>query len=106
MSEITKSMCWEMVTVKRDSVNEVGAAIFKKPSSNDCYEGRMENNPPLCEEKDDPNAAWYLVADNLDLNYFFFFLINSLRVYNSNVLKMVFGCAGMFPCRHACTVFL
>eukprot|EP00268_Persea_americana_P006741 TRINITY_DN1242_c1_g1_i11.p1 TRINITY_DN1242_c1_g1~~TRINITY_DN1242_c1_g1_i11.p1 ORF type:complete len:862 (-),score=203.32 TRINITY_DN1242_c1_g1_i11:420-3005(-) len=58
MSELTKSMCWEMVTLKRDSVNEVGAAIFKKPSSNDCYEGRRENNPPLCEEKDDPNAAW------------------------------------------------
>lgn len=69
MSELTKSMCWEMVTLKRDSVNEVGAAIFKKPSSNDCYEGRRENNPPLCEEKDDPNAAWYLVVDNLDLNY-------------------------------------
>ncbi|XP_077224121.1 S-adenosyl-L-methionine-dependent methyltransferases superfamily protein [Tasmannia lanceolata] len=58
MSKLTKSMCWEMVTVKRDRVNEVGAAIFKKPSSNDCYQKRSENDPPLCSETDDPNAAW------------------------------------------------
>ncbi|XP_068651803.1 probable methyltransferase PMT26 [Aristolochia californica] len=58
MSSLTKSMCWEMVALKRDSVNKVGIAIYKKPSSNKCYEGRSENNPPLCPATDDPNAAW------------------------------------------------
>ncbi|KAL5993064.1 hypothetical protein ACLOJK_013984 [Asimina triloba] len=58
MSELTKSMCWELVKVRRDRINEIGAAVFRKPSSNDCYDRRAENNPPLCDEKDDPNAAW------------------------------------------------
>ncbi|KAL5982724.1 hypothetical protein ACLOJK_016800 [Asimina triloba] len=44
----------------KDELNEVGAAIYKKPSTNECYEKRTENNPPLCKEKDDPNAAWYV----------------------------------------------
>ncbi|XP_077249786.1 putative methyltransferase PMT26 [Tasmannia lanceolata] len=58
MSQLTKSMCWEMVKVTKDRVNEVGVAIFKKPSSNICYKKRLENKPPLCPETDDPNAAW------------------------------------------------
>nr|CAD1842044.1 unnamed protein product [Ananas comosus var. bracteatus] len=58
MSALTKSMCWEMVNKTKDSVNQVGLAIFRKPSNNDCYEKRTENDPPLCQESDDPNAAW------------------------------------------------
>ncbi|XP_058097395.1 probable methyltransferase PMT26 [Magnolia sinica] len=58
MTALTKSMCWDLVTIKNDELNEVGVAIFKKPSSNECYEKRTENNPPLCKENDDPNAAW------------------------------------------------
>lgn len=59
MSELTKSMCWELVVIKQDKLNEVGAAIFRKPTSNDCYDGRAENEPPICKEADDPDAAWY-----------------------------------------------
>ncbi|KAK8549033.1 hypothetical protein V6N12_061933 [Hibiscus sabdariffa] len=58
MSRLTKSMCWDLVTVKKDRLNAVGAAIYRKPSSNECYDKRSKNVPPLCEESDDPNAAW------------------------------------------------
>ncbi|XP_010911089.1 probable methyltransferase PMT26 [Elaeis guineensis] len=58
MSALTKSMCWKMVNKTNDTFNQVGLAIFRKPSDNKCYEKRMENNPPLCEESDDPDAAW------------------------------------------------
>ncbi|KAA3453767.1 putative methyltransferase PMT24 isoform X1 [Gossypium australe] len=58
MSRLTKSMCWELVVVKKDKLNNVGAAIYRKPTSNDCYNKRSRNAPPLCEESDDPNAAW------------------------------------------------
>ncbi|XP_038977727.1 probable methyltransferase PMT26 [Phoenix dactylifera] len=58
MSALTKSMCWKMVTKTKDTFNRVGLAIFRKPSDNKCYKKRMENNPPLCQESDDPDAAW------------------------------------------------
>ncbi|KAF8404038.1 hypothetical protein HHK36_008914 [Tetracentron sinense] len=58
MSELIKSMCWELVVIKKDPVNGVGAAIYRKPISNECYEKRSQNEPPLCQESDDPNAAW------------------------------------------------
>ncbi|KAE8656342.1 putative methyltransferase PMT26 [Hibiscus syriacus] len=58
MSRLTKSMCWDLVVVKRDKLNNIGAAIYRKPTSNDCYKKRSKNAPPLCEEFDDPNAAW------------------------------------------------
>lgn len=58
MSKLMKKMCWELVTIKNDTVNQVGAAIFRKPTSNECYEQREENEPPLCKDSDDPNAAW------------------------------------------------
>lgn len=60
MSSLTKSMCWDLVSKKYDKVNKVGVAIYRKPSSNDCYQERMEAVPPLCEENDDPDAAWYI----------------------------------------------
>lgn len=58
MSKLTKSMCWDLVEVNRDKLNEVAAAIFRKPTSNECYSNRPENEPPLCSDSDDPNAAW------------------------------------------------
>ena len=59
MTKLMKSICWEMVAMEKDKVNEVAAAIFRKPTSNECYTNRPGNEPPLCAESDDPNAAWY-----------------------------------------------
>ncbi|XP_076891228.1 putative methyltransferase PMT24 [Bidens hawaiensis] len=58
MTKLTKAMCWELVMINNDKLNEVGAAIYRKPTSNECYENRQENEPPLCENKDDPDAVW------------------------------------------------
>ncbi|KAK9053777.1 hypothetical protein SSX86_024851 [Deinandra increscens subsp. villosa] len=58
MSKLTKTMCWELVVINNDKLNEVGAAIYRKPTSNECYENRQQNDPPLCESKDDPDAVW------------------------------------------------
>ncbi|XP_020572743.1 probable methyltransferase PMT26 isoform X2 [Phalaenopsis equestris] len=58
MFELTKMMCWEMVSKSKDSVNKVGLVIFRKPSNNECYEQRVVNTPPICQESDDLNASW------------------------------------------------
>ncbi|KAJ0951656.1 putative S-adenosyl-L-methionine-dependent methyltransferase [Helianthus annuus] len=58
MSKLTKAMCWELVVINNDKLNEVGAAIYRKPMTNECYENRQQNDPPLCESKDDPDAVW------------------------------------------------
>ncbi|CAJ1942463.1 unnamed protein product [Sphenostylis stenocarpa] len=60
MTALTKSMCWELVTIKKDKLNQVGAAFYRKPISNECYEKREQNQPPMCKHDDDPNAAWYV----------------------------------------------
>ena len=60
MTALTKSMCWELVTIKKDKLNSIGAAMFRKPVSNECYEKRTDPRPPMCKEDDDPNAAWYV----------------------------------------------
>lgn len=60
MKELTKAMCWELVSINKDTVNGVGAAIYRKPTSNECYEKRSQNKPPICPESDAPDAAWYL----------------------------------------------
>ncbi|KAD1631712.1 hypothetical protein E3N88_42515 [Mikania micrantha] len=62
MSKLTKAMCWELVVVYKDKLNQVGAAIYQKPTSNECYENRQQNDPPICESNDDPDAIW-----NVDL---------------------------------------
>lgn len=51
-------MCWELFTIKKDRLNSVGAAIYRKPTSNECYEQRKHNDPPMCKGDDDANAAW------------------------------------------------
>ncbi|KAK9218958.1 hypothetical protein WN943_007597 [Citrus x changshan-huyou] len=58
MTELTKLMCWDLKAIKRDKLNAVGAAIFRKPTSNECYNKRPQNEPPLCADSDDANAAW------------------------------------------------
>jgi len=58
MKTLTKAMCWEVVSISKDQVNGVGVAVYKKPTSNECYEQRSKNEPPLCPDSDDPNAAW------------------------------------------------
>ncbi|KAI9109599.1 hypothetical protein K1719_019229 [Acacia pycnantha] len=60
MSSLTKSMCWELVTINKDKLNSIGAAIYRKPTSNECYEQRKQNIPPICNDNDDPNASWYV----------------------------------------------
>ncbi|XP_027347960.1 probable methyltransferase PMT27 [Abrus precatorius] len=60
MTSLTKSMCWELVTIQKDELNQVGAAFYRKPISNECYEEREQNQPPMCKDDDDPNAAWYV----------------------------------------------
>ncbi|XP_072966973.1 probable methyltransferase PMT27 isoform X1 [Typha angustifolia] len=60
MTSLTKSMCWDLVTIKKDKLNGVGAAIYRKPTSNECYDTRKDQKPPMCNEDDDPDAAWYI----------------------------------------------
>ncbi|KAK2355641.1 putative methyltransferase PMT26 [Trifolium repens] len=60
MSALTKQMCWDLVTIKNDTLNQVGAAFFRKTTSNECYEQRDQSQPPMCKDDDDPNAAWYV----------------------------------------------
>ncbi|CAN4105519.1 unnamed protein product [Withania somnifera] len=58
MSKLTNAMCWELIAKTKDRVNGVGAAVYRKPTSNECYEQRSTDAPPLCQGYDDPNAAW------------------------------------------------
>ncbi|XP_071703478.1 probable methyltransferase PMT25 [Rutidosis leptorrhynchoides] len=58
MTELTKGMCWELVKVYSDKLNQVGAAIYRKPTTNECYQNRQQNVPPLCKSNDDPDAIW------------------------------------------------
>ncbi|XP_027342061.1 probable methyltransferase PMT26 [Abrus precatorius] len=58
MKALTKAMCWEVVSISKDKLNGVGIAVYKKPTSNDCYEKHSKNQPPICQDSDDPNAAW------------------------------------------------
>ncbi|KAM7523498.1 hypothetical protein LguiA_013400 [Lonicera macranthoides] len=58
MKKLTKAMCWEIVAINKDAINKVGVAIYQKPTTNECYEKRAQEEPPVCKESDDPNAAW------------------------------------------------
>ncbi|XP_021734582.1 probable methyltransferase PMT26 [Chenopodium quinoa] len=58
MSKLTEQLCWKLIKKEKDTVNLVGIAIYQKPFSNECYEQRSQNEPPLCEQSDDRNAAW------------------------------------------------
>ncbi|KAL4388691.1 hypothetical protein GQ457_09G012000 [Hibiscus cannabinus] len=59
MVELTEAMCWKLVNkTRKDRINRVAVAIFKKPATNDCYNRRSKQEPPLCPDSDDPNSAW------------------------------------------------
>ncbi len=58
MKELTKAMCWETISISKDTVNGVGVAVYRKPTSNECFEKRSQSDPPICSESDDPSAAW------------------------------------------------
>ncbi|KAL6498068.1 hypothetical protein OROGR_028465 [Orobanche gracilis] len=58
MKQLTQAMCWEVVSITKDRINGVGIAVYRKPTTNECYEQRPKSNPPLCKDSDDPNAAW------------------------------------------------
>ncbi|KAK4393754.1 putative methyltransferase PMT26 [Sesamum angolense] len=58
MKKLTQAMCWEVISITKDRVNGVGIAVYRKTTSNECYEQRSTNDPPLCKDSDDPNAAW------------------------------------------------
>jgi ubiquinone/menaquinone biosynthesis C-methylase UbiE len=58
MSELIKKMCWELVSINKDTINGVGVATYRKPTSNECYKNRSEPVPPICADSDDPNASW------------------------------------------------
>lgn len=60
MSQLIKAMCWELVSISKDTINKVGIAVYRKPSSNECYEKRSQQQPPVCSGSDDPNAAWHV----------------------------------------------
>ncbi|KAL6228019.1 hypothetical protein ACLB2K_001973 [Fragaria x ananassa] len=58
MKELTEKICWKLVTINKDALNGIGAAIYRKPTTNECYEQRSQNHPPICDKSDDLNAAW------------------------------------------------
>ncbi|XP_057770147.1 probable methyltransferase PMT26 [Salvia miltiorrhiza] len=58
MEKLTKAMCWEVVSITKDRINGVGVAVYRKPTTNECYEQRSKSDPPLCQDSDDPSAAW------------------------------------------------
>lgn len=60
MSQLIKAMCWELVSISKDTINKVGIAVYRKPTSNECYEKRSQQQPPVCSGSDDPNAAWHV----------------------------------------------
>ncbi|GER35271.1 S-adenosyl-L-methionine-dependentmethyltransferases superfamily protein [Striga asiatica] len=58
MKKLTQAMCWEVVSITKDRINGVGIAVYRKPTTNECYEQRSKSEPPLCQDSDDANAAW------------------------------------------------
>lgn len=96
MTSLTQSLCWDLVTIKKDKLNSVAAAIYRKPVSNDCYKNRKHNSPPMCKDDDDPNAAWWV--------YFFPFPLSHSTValgHWHDQIRAIFS--GMFLYNHACT---
>ncbi|KAK6924437.1 putative S-adenosyl-L-methionine-dependent methyltransferase [Dillenia turbinata] len=108
MSALTESMCWELVTIKKDQLNSIGAAIYRKPTSNDCYDQRNNKNPPMCKNDDDPDAAWYIfsflyVKTAVMESFCEIPLLHNKIVHliNQNLMKIA---KSMYLCNHACTI--
>ena len=54
---------WERFKAKqkegKDVKDGMGAAIWQKPETNDCYSQKEKGSqPPMCEAQDNPDAAW------------------------------------------------
>ncbi|GAB2219006.1 hypothetical protein Droror1_Dr00006631 [Drosera rotundifolia] len=60
MTAFTASICWNVLADKTNEDSEVGVKIYQKPEFNDIYELRRKKNPPMCMEKENPDAAWYV----------------------------------------------
>ncbi|RAL53633.1 hypothetical protein DM860_012248 [Cuscuta australis] len=58
MSTLTASICWNILADKTDDVSDIGIKIYQKPESNGIYKLRRKKVPPLCNAKDNPDAAW------------------------------------------------
>lgn len=53
MSDFAKRMCWQIASKQDQTV------IWVKPSTNRCYLRRnIGTLPPMCDQGDDPDAAW------------------------------------------------
>ncbi|CAI5474788.1 unnamed protein product [Closterium sp. Yama58-4] len=62
MTDLAERMCWTLkVREKEDGLDNVGVAVWQKPSDNRCYSERGAGTPPpMCESDDNPDAAWYV----------------------------------------------
>ncbi|CAI5959690.1 unnamed protein product [Closterium sp. NIES-65] len=62
MTDLAERMCWTLkVREKEDGLDNVGVAVWQKPSDNRCYSERSAGTPPpMCESDDNPDAAWYV----------------------------------------------
>nr|CAB3468988.1 unnamed protein product [Digitaria exilis] len=50
----------EDVEIWKGTLNGIGAAFYRKPTTKECYESRRrQQQPPMCGDSDDPDAAWY-----------------------------------------------
>lgn len=59
MVAVTNAMCWNLTIKTKGLSSGVGFAIYQKPVTNLCYESRQVNQPPICNENENPDAAWY-----------------------------------------------
>ncbi|XP_043713004.1 probable methyltransferase PMT28 isoform X2 [Telopea speciosissima] len=62
MSSWTASICWNILAHKMDEISELGVKIYQKPESNDIYQLRRKKSPPICQENENADAAWFAAA--------------------------------------------
>nr|GEZ50372.1 probable methyltransferase PMT24 [Tanacetum cinerariifolium]GEZ50960.1 probable methyltransferase PMT24 [Tanacetum cinerariifolium] len=58
-------MRWERVVYYKDRLSQFGASVFTKLTSIK-YENGQGNDPPLCENNDDPYAIWNNVVTEVE----------------------------------------
>lgn len=103
MKALTKAMCWEVVNISKDKLNGVGIAVYRKPTSNECYEKRTKNEPSLCQDSDDPNAAWYFSPLTEPFECFKLKQKLKIFIFVCNIWLMASFITGIFHYKHACT---
>lgn len=102
MKKLTKQMCWEVVSITRDTVNGVGIAVYRKPLTNECYEQRSQNDPPLCQESDDANAAWYVLSSETASFFQLYVKVYKAELICLTDLIFYLICLGMCLYKHVC----